>query len=251
MLAVTHALSGLVTGMGAAQVATAWGQPLDPAAQALAAALTAGATLLSDMDTPMSTAARSLGPVTTGLARGINAFSHNIYKRTATPEDQRRRDGHRALTHTALVAVVLGAVVTLVGLLGETTLLVATFAVLVLLARRGLIGKTRRRGLWRLAGPVVVAIVVLWLFAHVLPSGGRGAVILGSTITLGMLVHDLGDALTDSGVPLLWPLKIKGRRWFRIRLPRRWALTTGGALEPVLVLVLFAIAVLQARALLG
>jgi membrane-bound metal-dependent hydrolase YbcI (DUF457 family) len=29
----------------------------------------------------------------------------------------------------------------------------------------------------------------------------------------------LGDALTVAGVPLLWPLRIHGKRWYDIRIP--------------------------------
>lgn len=41
------------------------------------------------------------------------------------------------------------------------------------------------------------------------PPGGT----VGLLVALGMVVHSLGDALTSSGVPLAWPVRIDGRRW--------------------------------------
>lgn len=36
---------------------------------------------------------------------------------------------------------------------------------------------------------------------------------LGGAVSVGCLAHVAGDSLTVSGVPLLWPLVIRGRRW--------------------------------------
>lgn len=38
-------------------------------------------------------------------------------------------------------------------------------------------------------------------------------------VSLGCLVHVLGDWLTDSGVPLLWPVVSQGKRWRLVRSP--------------------------------
>src|SRR3712207_7033150 len=43
---------------------------------------------------------------------------------------------------------------------------------------------------------------------------------LGTAVTLGMLVHSAGDAVTDSGAPLLWPIPIRERRWYPVGSPR-------------------------------
>lgn len=53
----------------------------------------------------------------------------------------------------------------------------------------------------------------------------------GIAVTVGMLVHCLGDALTSSGCPLLWPLPIQGQTWHPLRLPRWVRFRTGGPAE--------------------
>lgn len=39
---------------------------------------------------------------------------------------------------------------------------------------------------------------------------------LGMPLAVGCLAHTLGDAMTHSGVPLLWPFVSQGRRWRRV-----------------------------------
>jgi membrane-bound metal-dependent hydrolase YbcI (DUF457 family) len=63
-------------------------------------------------------------------------------------------------------------------------------------------------------------------------TGGRQAGWLGTAVTLGMLVHALGDAVTESGAPLLWPLPIRRRRWYPVGGPRPLRWRTGGPWRP-------------------
>ena len=39
---------------------------------------------------------------------------------------------------------------------------------------------------------------------------------VGAPVTVGCLTGVLGDSLTRTGVPLLWPLVIRGRRWYPV-----------------------------------
>lgn len=41
---------------------------------------------------------------------------------------------------------------------------------------------------------------------------------VGLSVAIGMLAHAVGDGATKTGVPLLWPLKIKGRRFYPIHI---------------------------------
>ena len=50
-------------------------------------------------------------------------------------------------------------------------------------------------------------------------------------MTLGMIVHSVGDAITESGAPLLWPLPIRHRRWYPVGSPRPMRFRTGGRVE--------------------
>ncbi|MEU5853897.1 metal-dependent hydrolase [Nocardiopsis dassonvillei] len=96
----------------------------------------------------------------------------------------------------------------------------AGWAVVVLLSALGFSpiakafrGKHERRFafslVWFGATSLGVAVVVLefapWL--------------LGVTVSVGALTHVLGDWLTRSGVPLAWPLKHRGKRWWMFRSP--------------------------------
>lgn len=63
---------------------------------------------------------------------------------------------------------------------------------------------------------------------------------LGPVLGLGCLVHVLGDALTRSGVPILWPFVSRGRRWRRLRSPLPFR--TGGRGEQFVAVPLFAVA---------
>lgn len=49
---------------------------------------------------------------------------------------------------------------------------------------------------------------------------------LGIPVTVGCLAHDLGDACTRTGVPLLWPARIAGQRWYPVGLPRFLRIST-------------------------
>ena len=58
------------------------------------------------------------------------------------------------------------------------------------------------------------------------------AVTVGVAVGAGALSHDLLDGCTTMGVPLLWPLKLRGMRWRRLGLPRFLRFHTGGPVEP-------------------
>jgi membrane-bound metal-dependent hydrolase YbcI (DUF457 family) len=62
---------------------------------------------------------------------------------------------------------------------------------------------------------------------------------IGVAVFLGCVVHVLGDALTRAGVPFLWPLPIRGQRWFRIGSPRRLRFAAGGDAERLFVFPVF------------
>lgn len=41
---------------------------------------------------------------------------------------------------------------------------------------------------------------------------------VGAAVATGMLSHSIGDGATKTGVPLLWPLKIQGRRFYPVHI---------------------------------
>ena len=66
-----------------------------------------------------------------------------------------------------------------------------------------------------------------WLFT----APGQEYLWLGLPIVLGALVHDIGDALTVSGCPILWPIPIGRKRWYPIGPPKAMRFRAGSWVE--------------------
>src|SRR5690606_6181112 len=66
-----------------------------------------------------------------------------------------------------------------------------------------------------------------WLFTE----PGKEYLWLGLPIVLGALVHDIGDALTVSGCPILWPIPIGRKRWYPIGPPKAMRFRAGSWVE--------------------
>ncbi|MDN5931948.1 MAG: metal-dependent hydrolase, partial [Pseudonocardia sp.] len=97
---------------------------------------------------------------------------------------------------------------------------------------------------------LVVAAGLTFAVEQYVPGGTAGtAGWLGSAVTLGMIVHSVGDASTESGAPLLWPVPIRQRRWYPVGSPRPKRFRTGGRVEawlvaPALTVATFVLAML-------
>lgn len=223
MLGRSHALSGAAVWLSGCAAATSVGVVVPPVAVVAGAVVSAGAALLPDLDHLEATAARSLGPVTGGVAWLVSRISDTVRDRTCGCCATATRSGHRTLTHTAVFAVALGAVAAVLGALAGRT---AVAVVAGLLAALGTVGLTRGR--WRrLAIPAGLAAAGAVTAA---PAAGSWWW-LGAAVTVGCVTHSLGDGLTLSGVPLLWPARIRGCRWFACRPPRGLRFRTGGVVE--------------------
>ncbi|MDX3661286.1 metal-dependent hydrolase [Streptomyces sp. ID05-26A] len=231
MLGRTHALTGLCAGLALAPLL------VDTLAQTLViAAVTAGYALLPDLDHPGARASKLLGPVTGVLSRAVRAASSWLYLRTKGPRDERHRGEHRHATHTLAFALLAGTATALGTWGGGPWVPVGIAAVGTLLAVDAL-------GDWVL--PIVGISAAAWW--GTIPGdpltelAGIGPV-LGIAVAAGCLTHCLGDALTLSGCPFLWPLPIAGETWYEIRPPRPLRFRTGGAVEKRLVFPAFVVA---------
>ncbi len=71
--------------------------------------------------------------------------------------------------------------------------------------------------------------------AALLPGPVAGWWWLGLPLGLGCLVHSLGDALTYSRVPLLWPLRLAGCRWRPMGMWKPLRFRTGSTVELLIV----------------
>lgn len=242
MMAGSHAASGVAGWLGVCSVAAHVGCRPSLTVVVLGAVVAAGAAVAPDMDHPQATIARTFGPVSQWLSRRLASGCARVHAATRTRLDRPDRDGHRTVTHAGVSAVVAGLLVAVAcGLLGRPAVAVVVFATAGLAARSLL--TRRERGTFGASVVAAVTVAVVWWGSG---SGGSWWW-LGVPVGFGWLVHLFGDALTNSGCPILWPVKVAGRRWFLLGPPRFMRFGTGGRFEllvvgPVLALASFAAA---------
>lgn len=232
----THAASGWVAGLATAPLL---GQHTLTGALLVATA-TAGFALLPDLDHRHSSASRIFGPVTAAISWLLRRTSRAVYAATKGPRDEDCTGEHRHLTHTVLFAAVLGFLTTGSVMAAQVRHphagVAATLAVLLL----GVILAEDRLGDWvaLLAGGIAV-LALLGRDATVLVEAPSW---LGWSVAIGCIVHCLGDALTESGCPFLWPLPIAGETFYELRPPSWLRFRTGGPVENLLMLPAFTVA---------
>jgi membrane-bound metal-dependent hydrolase YbcI (DUF457 family) len=244
VLGVSHATSGAVVGLAVAGYAPALAG-LEPSAGTIVtfAGVCAGAALLPDLDHPTSMATKRFAVASWLASHAIRPLSGLLYDLTRGRRDT-GKGTHRGLTHTAVGAVLLGLAVNFASAKWGSPVLVGTLFVCLALAIKGLDALV--------PGPpsLVIAAGLTYGVEEFVPGGTAGTVgWLGTAVTIGMLVHSVGDAITESGAPLLWPLPIRQRRWYPVGSPRPMRFRTGGAVEawlvaPALTLATFVLAAL-------
>lgn len=207
----THAAIGLTVPLGA----LATGTPVTEVT--LIAAVATAFAIAPDIDHPNSTISRALPRGTHRLALEMCDL---FWKVTATGRDQRGALAapgcedpaarlHRTFTHTALAAVAAAGMAYAIGHLWYGA---AALAALCLYSCRTLVPRRFRPAL---IGGAVAAVFFAWKVpispAHLAMAAGTG-----------WMSHVLADACTTRGVPMLWPLTIKGKRWWYIRALGSW-----------------------------
>jgi membrane-bound metal-dependent hydrolase YbcI (DUF457 family) len=223
----SHALSGWCAGL-----ATAPALNLSAVPTLVFATTVAGFALAPDLDCGSATASRLLGPVTGILSDGLRAMSRALYARTKGPRDENWSGEHRHATHTVLFALLTGGLTALATDLGGWWATLAVLLFGVLLAQAAL-------GDWiALVAGVGGLVLALHGFTAAL-DGVRPW--LWIAVTLGCIVHCLGDSLTLSGCPFLFPIPIAGETWAEIRTPRFMRFRTGGSVEHRFVFPVFAV----------
>lgn len=241
MLGVSHAATGLFA--GAAVGVLLGSHASDPF---ICAAIGAGAALLPDLDEPGSTVGRSLGRVTEGVSRALRSASRAVYQATGTPYELRdgKDGGHRYLTHTIPAVLVFGLVAWGLAAVAPLGMGLVVFG----MASMGLATVARTLKAWgtfRQREMVALGAAALATAGAIVADGGAPW-LMGLTVGVGAFVHILGDWLTRSGVPLAWPIKHRGKRWWMFRSPLaiqtgkspvetvvRWASVVGAAVVMV------------------
>ena len=195
MMGRTHALSGLVLGAAAGQFV--WHSA--PGYLAVAAAVTAGAAVLPDLDHPDASIARSFGFVTEAFAWVVEHLC----------------GGHRHGTHSLVGAAVFTGGAYAADHYRQSPAGKAGLALLLVLVLA--------------AG--LRALKIGGHFGDLIAIGGAAAMVgtgfglagVPWAIAVGTVTHLLGDMLTDEGIPVAWPVS---RRRVRL-LPEPFAFTTG------------------------
>lgn len=194
-------------------------------------ATTGGAALLPDLDHPRAYVARSLGPVTRGLAWAIDRAALGIYDATRGPADRERQGGHRLVTHTVPGALAFGVIALALMALPPVTLPGTAVSVPLGAIVPGLLA-----ALLALGAPAIGTT-----FASLAATGSvivflqhsAWVPVLAAAVTVGCLAHVAGDAVTLSGVPLRWPLERDGQRWAMVGTRQRFRV--GSRFERIIV----------------
>jgi membrane-bound metal-dependent hydrolase YbcI (DUF457 family) len=246
MMGPAHSLSGAMAWLVVGAATAALDRPMPWPVLLAGTLICAGAALAPDLDQKSATISRAFGPPSRWLAGLIDKLSVTVYNASRGRGDRRRTGGHRTLTHTWVWALLVGAGFSYAAITwGRWAVLVILFIHMVL-AVEGL--------LWRHARTSSDVLVWLlgatsaWALAGVLDQPGNGSdwlftdqqyLWLGLPIVLGSMVHNIGDALTISGVPVLWPLPIKNRRWYPVGTPTVMRFRAGAWVENKVLMPVF------------
>lgn len=230
MLGVSHAMSGAALGLAVVGFAPRLAGVVPGAGTTLTfAAVCAGAALLPDLDHPSSVATRRFSVASWLACHAVRPLSGMVYDLTRGRRDT-GKGTHRGLTHTLVGALLLGLAINVASARWGTPVLVGTLFVCLALAIKGLDAIV--------PGPpsLVIAAGLTFAVEQWVPGGTAGtAGWLGGAVTLGMVIHSVGDAVTESGAPLLWPVPIRSRHWYPVGSPRPLRFRTGGSVEAWLV----------------
>lgn len=196
----------------------------------------AGAALLPDFDNVKSTAISALGPIGKLISKITRSFAVAIYTLTKTSKDDDEVNAHRGFWHTIPASIFIGVIVFLttsipikiiIPFINKNSTIGFLFAVLWLmlcyqLAIASLFSYSVKKlkkdlfGWTFIIGSSIIFALIILIFS---PSDIAYSWI-AILISLGYIFHILGDTLTVSGTPALWPLKHKGKRWWTYRLGR-------------------------------
>ncbi len=262
MMGRGHSLSGAAVALGAAGIYSLnTGEPIHPALLTMGAIAFAGAALMPDLDSYTATVTKSFGFLGRILYYATNAISLFFYNITKTRKDDDIENGHRTFTHTIIASILFGlGSLALTSLPGELNFFGieytgGQFAALIIMAfllhlgTAGLFApqlKKAKNSLGILAPYILMlfSLITTFFISRFLPVGDENYQWLAIVVTAGMITHILGDTITKMGTPLLWPIKIRGKRWYDISLPTFMRITAGGAVENKILIPIFTLVAL-------
>lgn len=213
----------------------------------------AGAALLPDLDNTRSTALSVMGFIGQILSTVMRSISVAVYMVSRGKLDDDSPNPHRGFWHTIVASFVVGLIVFLttkityqVTFLDRKMTIGFLFAVfwificseLALAALFSSFAKKIKKE--PLFGPILiilfglsVSLAILFLAPSTIDYSW-----ISWAMTIGYILHIIGDTFTVSGTPILWPLNHKGKRWWSYRLAKIHA---GSAFELTVIAPLFAL----------
>lgn len=227
----------------------------------LTAINTAGSSLTPDLDNTSSTSKSSLGLLGDILSIAFRESSAIIQTTIKTKYDKNEPNPHRGFYHTFLASILIGLFVYLLtsinffhvtlpyfGKVGSGFI----FAIIVTwlnlqMALAGLFNEAiksikKSGGIFgELITFAISLFITLSLFVQI--KDIKSFWWLGVSITAGMIIHQLGDGFTKAGVPMLFPIPIKGKLWWNIRI-MGIGITAGGVVEKVVFMPIFGILII-------
>lgn len=246
-----HGATGLLTGvLTTAAVMPIAGLELTPITLVTGGLIGTGAALLPDIDHDHSTITRSGGWLTRGIAECLQVISRVTYRATRTAKDRPSNGEHRFLLHTPCLHLLVGLFLFLGGWLvtsldnthGMTVwryfiafLLWTCLVAAIRSLSSAMPKRLRRKFLLTHSGiAALYAAAVTYLLVWQFDADQQLSPLIAATNTTGMITHSLGDAATNTGVPLAWPLRLDGQRWKRYGFPKTLRFSTGSAIERVI-----------------
>lgn len=216
-----------------------------------------GASLMPDLDAVKSTSISTLGAVGTILSKSMRAFSSLVQNTIRSKGDASGADPHRGFWHTIVAAILIGlltfgltSIDAVIFTIGKINVSVALFIVVFIifisiqLFIASLLKSLHRKSKDSLTGKLTVRLGSLFisvLLVSMLPSD-LSYKWVGAAVTFGWIAHLIGDMMTVSGVPVLFPLKHKGKMWWNWRLPL--GIKAGGWIEMSILIPLFIIIII-------
>lgn len=231
----THAVIGLACWGAVSLAASVHGTAVDWQTWLAGASITSGAALLPDLDHPPATVSRSFGPVTEGISHVTDKVSVGIYNLVRLKHDPHRTGGHRTFTHTAVFAAIAGILTTALLSIDKWWLTALVLFFFTGLGVRGLLHEWDHKADTFVV--IVASILMTWECWRWVSNanGSHQAQWAGVAVITGCLAHCLGDAITEEGVPVLWPIPLGLRLWRPVGLPTPLRYRTGGKVEMLFV----------------
>lgn len=255
MMGKSHAMSASAVALTAAAVGVG---PIDASTTPISVlclytAVAVGGSLWPDWDSHGSTVVRSFGIFGKVAHEFVNGIGTAVYNLTRVSKYEKAKDGgHRTLFHTPLMAIITGLIISGLSVLpGSVDVFGHTYAVgqlasliiMWLFLHVGLAGlfekqvkKARKTyGPYLLMAASLAGVLAVSRFMPENETYGW----LGVAATGGIIIHLLGDMITKMGIPMLWPLKIRGKRWYDVSLPTFMRISAGGTFETVVLFPIF------------